>query len=186
MCVCNAGANLWIKSPRLLMRGKRGFEEPAVPASLCQACKQLRIIAAHLSAIKQTHHGVLRTPEIGFELSIDVMRQWKIRAKLECLLDGILGAHEVLIRFAAPFGYQAKASAEPGPSWRILWVLFDAPYLQVARHTHLRPVMIEQVAAQIVFVSRRARWHVVLEPAMLPGRQGQRERFYDAIHQIIL
>src|SRR5438270_7672836 len=112
MCVCHAGANLWIKPPRLLMRGERGFEQSAVSANLREPGEQLWVVAAHLGATKQAHHGVLCTPEIGFELSIEVMRQWKIRAKLKCLLKGMLGAHEVLIRFAAPFGYQAKASAE--------------------------------------------------------------------------
>jgi hypothetical protein len=64
-----------------MMRCDRRFEQPAIPADLSQTGEQFRIIAAHRRATQETHHSVLRAPDISFELSIQMVRQWKIRAK---------------------------------------------------------------------------------------------------------
>ena len=91
--MCHAGPDLRIEPTCLLVGCSRGFEQSAVPADVREASKQLRIIAADPSPAKQAHHGFLCAPEIGFQLSIKMVRHRKIRTELQSALKSILRPH---------------------------------------------------------------------------------------------
>src|SRR4051812_13993784 len=83
VCVRHTRADLWIESTRVFVGCERCFELAAIPADLCETGEQLRIVTAQCGAAEQTHHRVLSASDVGFELSIKMMREWKIRAKLK-------------------------------------------------------------------------------------------------------
>src|SRR5215831_17221242 len=102
----DTGTDVWIEPARMVVRRKRRFNYSAVAADLCQASENFYVIDVGRSLSKQAHHAVVRPSKVGFQLSIDVMRQREVRINLECPIESILSLLEIFISVAAPFRHQ--------------------------------------------------------------------------------
>ena len=150
----DAGGDVGIEPARLLVRGDRLVEEPAVAAGVDEPGEQLRVVAVAVRLAQQPHDRARRLADVRLELRVELVRHRQARVELERAAERVLGARLAVGATLDVLADHAVAAAELRPRRREVGIQLQAALVEVARLRELGVGARQLVGAQVQLVAR--------------------------------